>query len=76
MAKLKTVKEANGTVSGSKSKVELTPAVLSDLLATLELAARLAEYVEITGDHNGRLQAIAVQDSIAALARKHKIRIK
>lgn len=76
MVKLKTVKEVRGTVSGAKSKVELTPAVLSDLLSALELAASLAEYVEITGDHMGRLKAIAVQDSITALSRKHKIRLK
>jgi len=76
MAKLKTVKEANGTVGKSKLKIELTPDIFSDMLFTLELASRLAEYVEITGDHTGRLQAIAVQESIATLARKHKIKIK
>jgi hypothetical protein len=76
MTKLKTVKEANGTVGKSKIKIELTPEIFSDLLSTLELAADLAEYAEIAGDHSSRLRAIAVQDSIATLARKHKIKIK
>jgi len=76
MARLKTVKEANGTVGKSKLKIELTPEIFSDMLSALQLAANLAEYVEVTGDRVGRLQAIAVQESISGLAHKHKIKIK
>lgn len=76
MAKLKTVREANGTVSRSKKTIEFTPDFLSDVLSVLESSARLAEYVEITGDNTGRLRAMAVRESIAKLERKHKIKIK
>ena len=74
MVKLKTVKEANGTVARSKKVSEFTPEFLSDVLDALELSARLAEYVEVVGDNTGRRRALAVQESLTKLARKHKIK--
>jgi len=74
MAKLKTVKEVNGTVARSKKMSEFTPDFLSDVIVALELSRRLAEYVEVVGDNTGRVRAAAVQESLSKLARKHKIK--
>ena len=76
MGRSKTVAEANGTVSGKKSSVELTPQMYRDLLRVVELASQLATAVagKPTVDRNSQL-AIEIQDEIMKLTQRHKIKI-
>ena len=77
MEKLKTVAEANGTISGKKNEPELTPKMYRDLIKVVELASQLANAIagKPTVDRNSLL-AIEIRDEIANLVRQHKIKIK
>jgi hypothetical protein len=72
MAKLKTVKEIHGTVSGGSEQ----PEIHSDFIEALSAASELADYVEVVGDPLGRRLADKVQESVLKLMRKHKVRLK
>lgn len=74
MAKLKSVREVNGTVGKSKI-TQPSPELLRDLLSLLEIANQLAHYVETTGDRDGRRVALRFQGDLVDVERTHKIKI-
>ena len=74
MAKLKTIKETNGTVGKSRTGIPSSE-MMEDILSVLESAVQLAEYVEVTGDATGRRMAIRMQEILAKVSRKHRLKI-